>query len=188
MVVDYVLFLGNIAPWKGIDTLIDAARIARTKIGEKFNLVIAGKLYAGYSVPFFKNFVKEDYKFVKIINKYIPSSEIPSLVSKCAFLVLPYNNSFQHSVSGVIPLAYTFRKSVIVSNIPSLVEYVEHNNTGLIFNINASKQLADYMIELIENNSECIEMGERAYQKMSNEMSLDTCCKIINNIYNNLKY
>jgi alpha-maltose-1-phosphate synthase len=184
---DYVLFLGNIAPWKGIDTLMDAARIARAKIGEKFSLVIAGRPYAGYSAPFFENFVKEDYKFVKIINKYIATSEIPSLVSKCAFLVLPYNNSFQHSVSGVIPLAYTFRKPVIVSNIPSLTEYVEHAKTGLIFNNNDSKQLADYMIELIENNSECKEMGKRAYQKLSNEMSLDMCSKIINNIYNSFK-
>ena len=181
---DYGLFLGNIAPWKGIDTLIDAARIARTKIGDKFNLVIAGKPYAGYSIPFFKNFVKEDYKFVKIINKYIATSEIPGLVSKCSFLVLPYNNSFQHSVSGVIPLAYTFRKPVIVSNIPSLAEYVEHAKTGFIFNDNDSNQLANYMIELIENNSQCKEMGKRAYQKLSNEMSLDTCCKSINNIYN----
>jgi alpha-maltose-1-phosphate synthase len=184
---DYVLFLGNIAPWKGIDTLMDAARIARAKIGEKFSLVIAGRPYAGYSAPFFENFVKEDYKFVKIINKYIATSEIPSLVSKCAFLVLPYNNSFQHSVSGVIPLAYTFRKPVIVSNIPSLTEYVEHAKTGLIFNNNDSKQLADYMIELIENSSECKEMGKRAYQKLSNEMSLDMCSKIINNIYNSFK-
>jgi starch synthase len=184
---DYVLFLGNIAPWKGIDTLMDAARIARTKIGEKFNLVIAGRPYAGYSAPFFENFVKEDYKFVRIINKYIATSEIPSLVSKCAFLVLPYNYSFQHSVSGVIPLAYTFRKPVIVSNIPSLTEYVEHAKTGLIFNNNDSKQLADCMIELIENNSECKEMGKRAYQKLSNEMSLDMCSKMINNIYNSFK-
>jgi glycosyltransferase involved in cell wall biosynthesis len=31
----YVLFIGNIAPWKGISTLIDAARTARNKLGRK---------------------------------------------------------------------------------------------------------------------------------------------------------
>lgn len=39
----------------------------------------------------------------------------------------------QYSVSGVIPLAYTFSKPVIASSIPSIMEYDDHNQTGLIF-------------------------------------------------------
>ena len=58
-----------------------------------------------------------------------------------------------------------------------LVEYVEHGKTGLIFEVNDSKQLANCIIELVENNSKCLEMGQTAYQKMVKEMSLDVCCK-----------
>ena len=87
----------------------------------------------------------------------------------------------------MIPLSYTFAKPVIVSNVPSLVEYVDNGKTGLIFEVNDSKQLANCMIDLIENNSKCLEMGQTAYQKMVKEMSLDVCCKRINDIYNNIK-
>ncbi|CAN5633929.1 hypothetical protein BH18THE1_BH18THE1_19790 [soil metagenome] len=185
---NYILFFGNIAPWKGIDTLIGAVKIVKNKIGENFSLVIAGKPYPGFDgVDFFERIHNEDRKFINIINKYITSSEIPDLISKSSFLVLPYDNLFQYSSSGVIPLSYTFAKPVIVSNVPSLAEYVENGKTGLIFEANNTKELANCIIELVENNSKCQEMGQTAYRKMVNEMSLDVCCKKINDIYNNIK-
>jgi glycosyltransferase involved in cell wall biosynthesis len=184
---NYILFFGNIAPWKGIDTLIEAAKIVRNKIGQNFNLVIAGKSYPGFErIQFFENIDNEDNKFINLMNKYITSSEIPALLSKSSFLVLPYEDLFQYSSSGVIPLSYTFAKPVIVSNVPTLVEYVDHGKTGLIFQVNDTKQLANCMIYLIENNSKCLEMGKNAYQKLVKEMSLAVCCKMINDIYNNL--
>jgi glycosyltransferase involved in cell wall biosynthesis len=184
---NYVLFFGNIAPWKGIDTLIEAAKIVKNKIGQNFNLVIAGKPYPGFEgIKLFEKIDNENNKFINIINKYINSSEIPALVSKSSFLVLPYDNLFQYSSSGVIPLSYTFAKPVIVSNVPTLVEYVDRGETGLIFEVNDTKQLANCIIDLIENNSKCLEMGQTAYQKLVKEMSLDVCCKKINDIYNNI--
>ena len=80
------------------------------------------------------------------------------------------------------PLSYTFAKPVIVSNVPSLVEYVDPGKTGLIFEVNDTKQLANCIIDLIENNSKCLEMGNTAYQKLVKEMSLDVCCKMINDM------
>lgn len=183
-----ILFFGNIAPWKGIDTLIKAATIVKNKIGPNFNLVIAGKPYPGFqSIQFFENIDKADNKCIKLINRYITSSEIPALVGKSSFLVLPYDNDFQYSSSGVIPLSYTFAKPVIVSNVPTLVEYVDHGKTGLVFDANDSNELANCMIDLIENNTKCLEMGQNAYQKMLKEMSLDVCCKAIYAIYNSIK-
>jgi glycosyltransferase involved in cell wall biosynthesis len=179
---EYVLFFGDITPWKGIETLIDAAKIVREKIGEKFNLVIAGKSYDRYINTI--DIINKDCKFVKLIDKFIPTSEIPSLVSKSSFLVLPYNKSFQYSVSGVIPLAYTFSKPVIASSVRSIVEYVDHNQTGFIFESGDSIQLANYMLELIKNKNKCIEMGRNANHKLLYEMSLELCCKTISDLYN----
>jgi glycosyltransferase involved in cell wall biosynthesis len=185
---NYILFFGNIAPWKGVDILIEAAKDVKNRIGQNFNVVIAGKPYPGFDgIRFFENIGREENKFVNIINKYITRSEIPALIERSSFLVLPYNNDFQYSSSGVIPLSYTFAKPVIVSNVPSLVEYVDPGKTGLIFEVNNSKQLANCMINLIENNSKCLQMGQAAYQKLVNEMSLDVSCKMIDSVYKNIK-
>ena len=57
---------------------------------------------------------------IKLINRYIESHEIPVFIKNSRFLILPYTESFQHSASGVIPLAYTFSKPVVVSSIEPL--------------------------------------------------------------------
>lgn len=180
----YVLFFGDIMARKGINTLIEAARIVKKRIGkEKFRILIAGKAEGTNASYFFDNLTREDYEYIHIINKYITSYEIPDLLTKSAFLVLPYTKAFQSSVSGVVPLAYTFSKPVIVSDVPSLAEYVDHGKTGFIFEVGNSSQLANYIIELLEDNRKCIEMGNNAYQKMLQEMSLERFCQLLNDLY-----
>ena len=179
----YALFFGNIAPWKGIEVLIEASKIVTDKLGEKFNLVIAGTPYDGYH-SYYNNLIGERNECIKIINRYIGSHEISGIMEGSRFLILPYTRSFQHSASGIIPLAYTFSKPVIVSSIEPLKDYVENARTGLIFGCGNSKQLADCIIELVENDSKCSEMGRNAHHKMLREMSLERCCEILNNVYN----
>ena len=181
---DYVLFFGNIAPWKGVEVLIETAKVVRTQVGNKFNLVIAGEPYEGYKdVPFFKGLDEPDYEYIKILRRYITFPEICGIISESSFLVLPYNDAFESSASGVIPLAYTFSKPVIVSNVPSLVEYVEHGKTGFIFDTNNSGQLANYIIELVDDSTKCLEMGKKAFQKMSEDLSLEKCSHDIWMVY-----
>ena len=179
---EYALFFGNIAPWKGIDVLIDATKIVADNLGQKFNLVIAGTPYDGYHT-YFNNLIKERNNCIKIINRYIESYEISGIIKGSRFLILPYTKNFQHSASGVIPLAYTFSKPVVVSSIAPLKEYVEHERTGLIFKCGDSKQLANCIIELLEDYSKCSEMGRNAHQKILREMSLERCCEVLNNLY-----
>jgi len=179
---EYALFFGNIAPWKGIDVLIDATKIVTENLGQKFNLVIAGTPYDGYHT-YFNNLIKERNNCIKIINRYIESYEISGIIKGSRFLILPYTKNFQHSASGIIPLAYTFSKPVVVSSIEPLKEYVEHERTGLIFKCGDSKQLANCIIELLEDYSKCSEMGRNAHQKILREMSLERCCEVLNNLY-----
>jgi glycosyltransferase involved in cell wall biosynthesis len=61
---------------------------------------------------------------------------------------------------------------------------VDHGKTGFIFEAGNSSQLADYIIQLLKDESKCLEMGKRGYEKMMEEMSLERCCSIINAIYN----
>jgi glycosyltransferase involved in cell wall biosynthesis len=179
---EYALFFGNIAPWKGIDVLIDATKIVTENLGQKFNLVIAGTPYDGYHT-YFNNLIKERNNCIKIINRYIESYEISGIIKGSRFLILPYTKSFQHSASGIIPLAYTFSKPVVVSSLEPLREYVEHERTGLVFKCGDSKQLANCVIELLEDYSKCSEMGRNAHQKILREMSLERCCEVLNNLY-----
>ena len=175
---DYVLFFGRIAPYKGLELLVNASRIVKKRIGNKFILLIAGE----GDISLIKNHMSDDdYAYIHLLNKRIPYWEIPDLFKGAKFLILPYAEASQ---SGVIPLAYTFSKPVIVSNVGSLSEYVEHGKTGMIFDSGNTDQLANYIIELVKNRDLCTEMGESANRKLLNDMSLELCCERLNYLYN----
>jgi alpha-maltose-1-phosphate synthase len=175
---DYVLLFGKIKPYKGVEVLLDASRMVRKKVGKKFKVMIAGKGNVSYLNTLVRN---DDLEYIHLRNGYIPDIEIPELFRSAKFLVLPYVEASQ---SGVVSLAYTFSKPVIVSNVGSIAEYVDHRITGLIFESRNTRQLANYIEELVESNDRCIEMGKKGYQKIINEMSLDNCSLIINELYN----
>jgi alpha-maltose-1-phosphate synthase len=174
---EYVLLFGKIKPYKGVKILLEAARKVRKKLGNKFRLIIAGK----GSKTFLGSLLRtDDLEYIHVQNGYIPDIEIPKLFRNAKFLVLPYIDASQ---SGVVSLAYTFSKPVIVSNVGSIAEYVEHGITGLIFESGDTEQLSNYIEELVQNNDKCIEMGKNAYQKSKNEMSLERCSEVINELY-----
>ena len=177
----YVLLFGKIKPYKGLDILIKAARIVRKKLGNKFSVVIAGKGNLSYFDTLLST---EDLEYIYIQNRFIPEIEIPRLFKEAKFLVLPYTDASQ---SGVVSLAYTFSKPVIVSNVGSIPEYVDHGVTGFTFETGDIDQLAKYMTKLVEDNNLCLEMGKNAHQKMLNEMSLERCSDVINGLYNSYK-
>jgi len=177
---DYVLLFGKIKPYKGVRVLLDASRMVRKKIGDKFMVMIAGKGNASYLNTLLRN---NDPDYIQVRNGYVPEIELPRLLRRAKFLVLPYTDASQ---SGVVSLAYTFSKPVIVSNVGSITEYVEHGVTGLVFEPGDTKQLAEYILELVEDDTKCVQMGKNAYQKVSNEMSLEKCSATINQLYTKL--
>ena len=176
---EYTLLFGKIKPYKGIRVLVEASRMVRKKLGDKFMIIIAGK---GNTSDLNTLLGNDNLEYIQIQNGYIPEIEIPRLIRRAKFLVLPYTDASQ---SGVVSLAYTFSKAVIVSNVGSIAEYVEHGVTGLIFESGDTRQLADYIVDLFENNEKCEQMGKNAYQKVTNEMSLEKCSAAINHLYTN---
>jgi alpha-maltose-1-phosphate synthase len=177
---DYALFFGRIAPYKGLELLVNASRIVKKKKGHEFILLIAGE----GDISLLKNHMSDDdYAYIYILNKRVAYQEIPHLFNAAKFLILPYVDASQ---SGVIPLAYTFSKPVIVSNVGSLSEYVEHGKTGLIFEPSNAEQLSNYIVDLFKNRELCREMGVNANRKLLNEMSLELCCERLNHLYNSI--
>jgi glycosyltransferase involved in cell wall biosynthesis len=175
---DYVLLFGRILPYKGIEVLIKALRSVRESID--IHILIAGRGRISYISSLL---TEEDRKNILIRNEWIPAEEIPELIKRAKFLVLPYTSASQ---SGIIPLSYTFAKPVIVSSVGSLREFVDHGETGFIFDVNNSMQLAHYITKLLEDDQLCIKMGIKANKKLLREMSLESSCRIMNSIYRSI--
>ena len=136
-----MLFFGNIAPYKGLDQLIEAfAELASQD--EKYKLIIAGSV---------KN-CSEHWNAVqqaidrhgfrpRIIERigYIPDDEAELYFKAADVLILPYNHIFQ---SGVLFLGYSFGLPIIATDVGSLKEDIEEGQTGYVCRPQDSHDLA----------------------------------------------
>lgn len=118
----FFLFFGRIDKYKGIGRLLDAyGKVSDSTIP----LVIAGN----------GRFTKEELEKINlcgnltVVKRYIQDNEMKWLFDNASALLLPYIEATQ---SGVIPLAYFFKKPVFVSDVKGLTQFVHDGKTGFI--------------------------------------------------------
>ena len=92
------------------------------------------------------------------------------LFQKASVVVLPYTDASQ---SGVIPLAYAFKKPVIATNVGSLPEVVDHGMTGYLVPPGNVKKLEEAIIDLLKDEDKLKRMGQNAFKKAKEELSWD---------------
>lgn len=160
-----VLFFGVIQKYKGLEYLIQSIPIIKKEIPH-FKLIIAGS----GNFTEYQNMI-DDYEGIEIHNRYIKDEEIPVFFQRAKVVVLPYIEGTQ---TGIIPIAYAFKKPVVVTNVGSIPEVVDEGKTGFIVPPGDPKALAQAIIRLLNDESLCKQMGRSANIKMNNELSWNT--------------
>lgn len=158
-----ILFFGRIKKYKGLEYLIMAEPLI-TKEFPDLKIVIAGK-------GSFKEYkkIKEKSNF-EIFNEFVPDEMVSELFQKAKVVVLPY---IEASQSGVIPIAYAFKKPVVATSVGSIPEIVEEGVTGLIVPPKDHKALAYAVLKLLKDEELRKQMGENAFIKMKADLSWD---------------
>jgi glycosyltransferase involved in cell wall biosynthesis len=126
-----VLFFGNIAPYKGLEYLIEAMALLVAK-DPIYRLVIAGRpkncqLYWEEIRKRIFRLGLNDYVVERI--EYVLDADTEIYFKAADILVLPYKHIFQ---SGVLFLGYNFGLPAIASDVGSLKEDVIEGQTGFI--------------------------------------------------------
>jgi glycosyltransferase involved in cell wall biosynthesis len=140
-----ILFFGFIRKYKGLDMLLDAMKIIKTKHGNlNIKLLIAGEFYDD-KLPYYNQIKNLDIAEELILKTdFIPDSEVGFYLSAADFVIQPYKNATQ---SGVTPLAYHFNKPMLVTNVGGLPALVPDKKVGLVAEPNANS-IAEKIVEL----------------------------------------
>lgn len=163
---EFLLFFGRLDKYKGIKTLLSAYLLDNSN--ELPKLIIAGKGILTKCEISLINKLKDK---VIVFNKYISEDEIIQLFTKSIALILPYKEASQ---SGVIPLAYQFKKPVIASDLPGLSEFVENNITGFLFKANDSLDLYNCLKKLKLCDASYLNMCKNAREYSLKYLDWDT--------------
>ncbi len=138
-----LLFYGRIWAYKGLNYLLQAMPLIIESIPQ-VKLIIAGK---GDNL---KRYFPDgwDEKHYEILNKYIPSEDVASLLGRSTAVILPY---IEASQSGVASLAYGMGTPVIASKIGGLAEMIYSEQDGLLVPPRDAKALADAIIRFLRD-------------------------------------
>lgn len=159
---DYILFFGQVNEYKGVDLLIKA--YTNSKLLQRLKLVIAGRGNGYSDIINNKNIIR--------INRFIDDSEVKDLFSKAAFIVYPYRSA---TMSGVLSIAYFFKKKVLVSSIPF---FMDNATSASVFFENGNIEDLQKCMEQIVNDN--LKITENCYDEIYSD---DEILKDYHNLY-----
>jgi glycosyltransferase involved in cell wall biosynthesis len=132
-----ILNFGLIRDYKGLDILIESAKLLKEKL-DNFKIMVVGDCYGNqndYIQLAEENGVSDiiDFRF-----EFVPNEKVNQYFCAADLVVLPYKSATQ---SGVVPIAYHFDKPVVVSNVGGLPEIVVEGKTGFICEPNSTSMV-----------------------------------------------
>jgi D-inositol-3-phosphate glycosyltransferase len=146
-----MLCFGQLAPYKGLEYLIDAFSEVAKRNGS-YRLIIAGKVKKGHSAYWDKVRGRIAISEVRnhIIEKieHIPDEEVELYFKAADVLIVPYVHIFQ---SGVPFLAYSFGLPVIATDVGSLRQDIVEGRTGFICRAKDSSDLANMIYQYFDS-------------------------------------
>ena len=156
-----LLFFGRLEPYKGIDTLIDTMRRLEER-GRNVFLTIAGP----GDCPVLNN--ARNLSNLLVINRFIEDAEIAVLFTHADLVVLPYLTATQ---TGVIPLAYAFKKPVIASEVGGLPDLVKDRHTGWLVKAGDIDALTETIQSVLDSSDELAKLGDAGFNFLQSELS-----------------
>lgn len=169
-----VLFFGELRPNKGVHRLAAIARIVHEALPQA-KFIVAGKCV---KLPQRSEMARVRHTIAalksetgfEVHDRFIPDEEVERLFRRSALVILPYAEASQ---SGVIPVAYAFRKPVVAYRVGDLGESIVHNETGLLIPPENESAFARALVRLLRHANERRAMGQAASEWSQRELAWD---------------
>jgi glycosyltransferase involved in cell wall biosynthesis len=167
-----VAFVGNIAPWQGVDILIESAFQLLPK-HEKLKFLIVGDGLLKRLLA--KKVEDSEWREKIIFLGTMPYGEIPFLINIADICVAPFIHA-RNRETGVSPLKIfeymACGKPVVSSRIEGL-EFIEKQYAGQLVEPDDAVCLAKALEDLLGNSNKRIEMGRRGLEIARERFSWD---------------
>jgi len=182
-----LLFFGNIAPYKGLEYLVEAfTEVVRRDAS--YRLIIVGKPKGTWDYwKRIQQAIARSGIGDRIIGKikYIPDEQTEWYFKAADVLILPYTRVFQ---SGVLFLGYAFGLPVIAADVGPLKDEIIEGKTGLVFKPQDSSDLAKTIEEFFSSQlfRELESRRARIKEYANERYSWNKVAAITTKVYSNL--
>ena len=178
-----VLFFGSIAPYKGLDLLIEAFSKLYREHSDLW-LVIAGLPLEEFA-PYQRRIEELNLADRILLDlRYIPFAEFPKYFLATDLVAFPYRRISQ---SGVLQLAYAYGRPVVVTDVGGLAEAVTEDRTGVIAKASDPEGFSSAIRRLLADEDEATRMGERGRFLARSKYAWDAIVKKIAKVYQSVQ-
>lgn len=168
---DFILFVGALAPYKGVDTLIKAFR----KVNTRTKLLLIGYRRLYYQC--------ENTEDILVIED-APRSTVMQAISKCKFAIFP--SLWPDPAPTVTYEAMSQKRAVIASDIGGFKDIVIDRKTGILVPPGDSDRLSQAISNLLQNPETTLKMGERGYERFIKSYTPDMVVPGLIDLYQSL--
>jgi len=161
---EFTLFVGVLRWYKGLDVLLDAAKMITG------NVVIVGK---GPEKEHLEKRIKDENISNVYMTGFLTDNEVIYLLSKCKFTVLPSISPAEAFGQVLLESCY-YSKPMVTTELGTGTSYVNiDKQTGFVVSPNSSSELSKAMDKLFQNKELCNTMGNTAYERYKENFSAD---------------
>jgi len=181
-----IAFVGNLAPWQGVDIFIESAlKLLPNEKRLKFLIVGDGLLMNSLM----KKALDSGYGEIFIFAGMVSYGETPSLINISDVCVAPFISK-RNRKTGVSPLKIfeymACGKPVVASRVEGL-EFIENEGVGRLVVPEDPIMLGKTLVDLLEHPKERIEMGQRGRQLVLKQFAWDSKVMKIETLLRNLE-
>ena len=171
------LFFGRIEAYKGLDILVQAVEMLSARSLE-FRVIIAG---IGPDLDKHRDSLLR-LRSVEIIERFVPSVEVPILFQRSEAVVLPYKEASQ---SGVAAMSFAAGLPVIATYVGALSDVVKHDYNGLLIEPDDPEALCGAMESFIQDTALYTRVRVGARRTATGPLSWSEIAKATSSVYVN---
>ena len=168
---DFILFVGALAPHKGVDALIEAY----CQINTETKLVVIGYRHQDYHYESTENI---------LVLENAPHDVIMQAMAKCRFVVIP--SQWPDPAPTVAYEAMSQRRAIIATNIGGLGDIVVDGETGILVPPGDLSRLGGAILRLLQSPETAQAIGERGYERFIDNYTAAVVIPRIINVYEGL--
>lgn len=173
-----LLFFGFIREYKGLKYLIQAMEETANQL-ENLKLLIVGDFSNATEKKEYKNLILQcgAEGVITIYDGYIPDKEVEKFFAASDLVVLPYVSATQ---SGIVQIAFSFDKPVVVTDVGGLPDVVKNNFTGYVVESQKPDQLSNAIVKFFkeEKSNQFVENIKKEADRFSWDKMLEVIDKL----------
>jgi glycosyltransferase involved in cell wall biosynthesis len=180
-----VLYIGTLAPWQGVDFLLDALKLVVAQ--KPLRLQILGVGRREWRKALEKRVRKLGLmEYVEFLSP-VPHEQVPAVIHAATICVAPLAPTERNVVQGCCPVKIfeymACGKPIVAANLPVVREILTHEEDALLYKVHKPSRLAACLLRLAEDGELQQRLGENAWRKAQEQFSWQRAQTALRQVY-----